>query len=101
MRNPSRDRPMPWVVSMSDGVRATSPAHFSASGRNSRTIGTITEAPLVLEDLLAIADGARVELAAGVREALTASRAVVDDSLSRNEAVYGLTTQVGHGKDTR
>lgn len=32
---------------------------------------------------------------------IAASRAVVDRALSRNDAVYGLTTQVGHGKDTR
>jgi histidine ammonia-lyase len=65
------------------------------------TVVTITEEPLALEDLLAIADGARVELAASAREMIAASREVVDHSLSRNEAVYGLTTQVGHGKDTR
>ena len=65
------------------------------------TIVTITEEPLALEDLLAIVDGARVELADSAREVITASRAVVDRALSRNEAVYGLTTQVGHGKDTR
>jgi histidine ammonia-lyase len=61
---------------------------------------TITEKPLALEDLLAIVDGAQVELADGVRDAIAASRAVVDLALARNDAVYGLTTQVGHGKDT-
>jgi hypothetical protein len=61
---------------------------------------TITEEPLALEDLLAIVDGAQVELADGVRDAIAASRAVVDLALARNDAVYGLTTQVGHGKDT-
>jgi histidine ammonia-lyase len=65
------------------------------------TIVTITEEPLVLEDLLAVADGAKVELADGTREMIAASREVVDHTLSRDEAVYGLTTQVGHGKDTR
>jgi histidine ammonia-lyase len=65
------------------------------------TIVTITEEPLALEDLLAIADGARVELADNALEVIAASREVVDRSLSSNEAVYGLTTQVGHGKDTR
>ena len=52
-------------------------------------------------DLLAVIDGARVELADSARAMIAASRAVVDRSLSRNDAVYGLTTQVGHGKDTR
>jgi histidine ammonia-lyase len=65
------------------------------------TIVTITEESLALEDLLAIVDGARVELADSARKVITASREVVDRALSRNEAVYGLTTQVGHGKDTR
>jgi histidine ammonia-lyase len=62
---------------------------------------TITENPLALEELLAIVGGAQVELADGVRAAIAAGRAVVDDALARNDAVYGLTTQVGHGKDTR
>jgi histidine ammonia-lyase len=62
---------------------------------------TITEEPLALEDLLAVVDGARVELADSARAVIAASRAVVDHALPRNDAVYGLTTQVGHGKDTR
>jgi len=62
---------------------------------------TITEESLALEELLAIVDGARVELAADARTAIAASRAVVDRALAGNEAVYGMTTQVGHGKDTR
>ena len=53
---------------------------------------TITEDPLGLESLLAIVDGARVELAEDVRAAITASRAVVDRALASNDAVYGLTT---------
>jgi histidine ammonia-lyase len=62
---------------------------------------TITEEPLALEALLAVVDGAQVELAGGARAAIAAGRAVVDRALARNDAVYGLTTQVGHGKDTR
>ena len=62
---------------------------------------TITEEPLTLEALLAVVDGAHVELAGGARAVIAASRAVVDRALASNEAVYGLTTQVGHGKDTR
>jgi histidine ammonia-lyase len=62
---------------------------------------TITESPLTLEELLAVVDGARVELDETVRARIAASRAVVDRALEAREAVYGLTTQVGHGKDTR
>jgi histidine ammonia-lyase len=62
---------------------------------------TITEAPLAIEDLLAVVDGARVELDGGTRGRIAAGRAVVDRALAGGVAVYGLTTQVGHGKDTR
>lgn len=65
------------------------------------TTVTITEAPLTIEDLLALVDGARVELDDGVRATIAASRAVVERALTAGDAVYGLTTQVGHGKDTR
>jgi len=61
----------------------------------------ITESPLALEDLLAIVDGAQVKLSDGARGVIAASREVVDRALSSKAAVYGLTTQVGHGKDTR
>jgi histidine ammonia-lyase len=62
---------------------------------------TITQAPLAIEELLAIVGGARVELDDAVRTTIAASRAVVDETLRSGAAVYGLTTQVGHGKDTR
>jgi histidine ammonia-lyase len=64
-----------------------------------RTV-TITEGPLAFEDLLAIINGAQVELSEGVRAVISASRAVVDIALGSKAAVYGLTTQVGHGRDT-
>jgi histidine ammonia-lyase len=62
---------------------------------------TITEDPLSLEDPFAIVNGAQVELSDGAQAVIAASRAVVDHALASNAAVYGLTTQVGHGKDTR
>ena len=65
------------------------------------TTVVINEVPLAIEDLLAVVDGARVELDDGARARIAASRAVVDRVLTAGEAVYGLTTQVGHGKDTR
>ncbi|HEX5383790.1 MAG TPA: aromatic amino acid lyase, partial [Propionibacteriaceae bacterium] len=65
------------------------------------TTVTITEEPLAFEDLLAIVDGAQVALSDEVRAVIEASRAVVDRALVSKAAVYGLTTQVGHGKDTR
>ena len=71
-----------------------------AGGERMTTV-TITGAPLAIEDLLAVVDGARVELDDGTRARIAAGRAVVDRALAGGEAVYGLTTQVGHGRDTR
>ena len=65
------------------------------------TTVTITEAALGIEEVLAVADGARVQLDDGVRARIAGARAVVDRALDTGEIVYGLTTQVGHGKDTR
>ncbi len=65
------------------------------------TTVTITERPLTIEDLLAVIDGARVELDDGVRARIVAGRAVVERALDAGDAVYGVTTNVGHGKDTR
>ncbi len=61
----------------------------------------ITQEPLPLEDLLAIAEGAQVELDDAVLDNIAAGRAVVDEALRAGAAVYGLTTQVGHGRNTR
>ncbi|MGY1689801.1 aromatic amino acid lyase [Geodermatophilus sp. SYSU D01105] len=65
------------------------------------TTVTIGTAPLSVDDLLAVVGGARVELDAGARDAVAAARGVVDDALAADAAVYGLTTQVGHLRDTR
>ena len=62
---------------------------------------TITQAPLAIEDLLAVVDGARVELDGATRARIAAGRAVVDRALADGQAVYGLTTQVGHARNTR
>ena len=61
----------------------------------------ITAEPMVVDDLLAVVDGARVELADSARERIAAARAVVDEALASGAAVYGLTTQVGHLRNTR
>ena len=61
----------------------------------------ITLAPMEIEELLDVVEGARVEIDYDVRARIAASRALVDYSVSAGEAVYGLTTQVGHGRDTR
>ncbi len=65
------------------------------------SIVTISDAPMSIEELVAVADGAPVELAAAARARIEASRAVVDVALAGGEAIYGVTTHVGHGKDIR
>jgi histidine ammonia-lyase len=61
----------------------------------------ITRAPLALQDLIAIVDGARVELDDAVLAGIADARAVVDEALRSGAAVYGLTTQVGHARNAR
>ncbi|NEK58324.1 aromatic amino acid lyase [Geodermatophilus sabuli] len=65
------------------------------------TIVRISTAPLSIDDLLAVVDGARVELAEPARAVVAAAREVVEEALTAGAAVYGLTTQVGHLRDTR
>jgi histidine ammonia-lyase len=61
----------------------------------------IRNAPVSIADLLAVVDGARVELDEQALAVVAASRSVVDEALAAGSAVYGLTTQVGHGRDVR
>ena len=67
----------------------------------SGAVVTITEAPLAVEELLAVVHGARVELSEAALERIRAGRATLEAAMDRGEPVYGVTTQVGHGKDTR
>ncbi len=61
----------------------------------------ITPEKLTLGDVLAVADGARVELSPDAVATIERSRAVVDDAIGRGEAIYGVTTGVGHARDQR
>jgi histidine ammonia-lyase len=61
----------------------------------------IGAAPLAIEDVVAVARGAPVELTPQALARIRAGRAVVDAALSSGDAVYGLTTGVGHMKDVR
>lgn len=63
---------------------------------------TIGAGPLSLEAVEAVAcAGTMVTLAPQVGESLAAARRVVERSLERGEAVYGLTTGLGAAVDTR
>ncbi|MFJ8894380.1 aromatic amino acid lyase [Leifsonia sp. NPDC102414] len=63
-----------------------------------RVIVLTTDAPTA-DDIVAIADGATVELSAEVRDALAASRAVVERAIEAGEPVYGLNRRLGAGRD--
>ena len=52
-------------------------------------------------DLVAIADGARVEIGPDARQAIEASRAVVEAAIADGRPVYGLNTRLGAGRDDR
>ncbi|MBA3332680.1 MAG: aromatic amino acid lyase [Actinobacteria bacterium] len=60
---------------------------------------TVTGEALSIEELLAVVDGAPLELGSEARAKIEASHAVIEAALAGREAIYGLTTQVGHGKD--
>ena len=62
---------------------------------------TITESALALEDLLAVVEDAHVDLDERVRVRIEEGRAVIERALAAGDDIYGLTTQVGHGRDTR
>lgn len=61
----------------------------------------ISVEPLTLDDVLAVAGGATVELAPEALDLITRSRAVVDAAIARGEAIYGVTTGVGHARNQR
>ena len=55
--------------------------------------------PPTVSDIVAVAEGAPVELDADARETLAASRAVVDRAIESGEPVYGLNRRLGAGRD--
>ncbi|GAA4144854.1 aromatic amino acid lyase [Leifsonia shinshuensis] len=55
--------------------------------------------PPTVSDIVAIADGAPVELDADARATVAASRAVVDRAIASGEPVYGLNRRLGAGRD--
>lgn len=57
--------------------------------------------PAALGDVVAIADGASVEVTADAFAVVADSRRVVDDAIARGDAVYGVTTGLGHARNER
>ncbi|SDP51802.1 histidine ammonia-lyase [Arthrobacter sp. ok909] len=62
---------------------------------------TISDLPMTQEELVAVAEGAPVALGEAARERIAASRALLEEAMSGGDPIYGLSTRVGHGKDTR
>ncbi len=61
----------------------------------------ISVAPMTLQELVAIADGGRVRIAADAEARIAESRRVVDSAMGGEALIYGLNTMVGHGRDVR
>lgn len=57
--------------------------------------------PLGLEDVVAVARGARARFAPGASERIEASRKVVEEAVSSGSVVYGVTTGFGSLADVR
>lgn len=61
----------------------------------------ISRRDLRLDEVLDVADGAEVELAEDALDLIRRSRGVVDAAIERGDAIYGVTTGVGHARDHR
>jgi len=61
----------------------------------------IGEKLVTIEDVVAVARGARVEIDRAGWERIDAGRAVLDAALAEGRPVYGVNRGVGHGKDVR
>jgi histidine ammonia-lyase len=61
----------------------------------------ISRQPMTLDDVVTVAEGAPVALGDDAIDAIVASRQVVDEAIGRGEAIYGVTTGVGHARDER
>jgi histidine ammonia-lyase len=59
----------------------------------------ITADPMTLGEVLDVARGARVELTTGARNMIQRSRDIVDAAIARGDAIYGVTTGVGHARN--
>jgi histidine ammonia-lyase len=55
--------------------------------------------PVGTDEVVAVANGAAVELSAEVLDLLARSRGVVEDAIERGDAVYGLSRRLGAARD--
>jgi histidine ammonia-lyase len=56
---------------------------------------------ITIDDVVAVADGASIELAPDVVGTIARARRVVESAQASGSAVYGLNTHLGAGRDTR
>jgi histidine ammonia-lyase len=61
----------------------------------------VTNRPMRLGELLAVADGAHIELSPDAVAVIKDSRSVVEDVLASGRGAYGLNLGLGHMKNTR
>ena len=61
----------------------------------------ISREPMALEELVAIAEGAAVDLSDDSIEQIGVARRVVEQALEGDELVYGLNTGLGHARNQR
>jgi histidine ammonia-lyase len=61
----------------------------------------ISTANMTLEEVVAVSDGAEVHLADDALAVIADSRRVIDEAIARGDAIYGVTTGVGHARDER
>jgi histidine ammonia-lyase len=71
------------------------------TGSDAGSTVTVGDAPLRVEDVVAVARGAQVELSATAIERIRRSREVIEARLRAEEPTYGLNRGLGHDKDRR
>jgi histidine ammonia-lyase len=56
---------------------------------------------MTLDEVMTVADGGTVELTQEALDLIVRSRAIVDAAIERGDAIYGVTTGVGHARNER
>lgn len=59
----------------------------------------ISTTPMTLDEAVSVASGAPVELTPEAEDLITRSRGIVDAAIERGDAIYGVTTGVGHARN--
>lgn len=62
---------------------------------------TLSNEPMTISDVADIVAGATVELGPQAEQRILQARQVLDEAITRGDAIYGVTTGVGHARDDR